>query len=405
MFLPASDAVSHLNYRGVDTLAEMGPQPTVSRRDLLRFRVRRHQLDRPPGNARSRPPDILDYGVQDTGGDGAAWALALRGAPPKHDDVVLAWTLRGAPHAYRRDDIADIAVATAPYTEDDASKRVFTASKPFRAAGMPILDAMRTTAEHQRRIVTKPTVKGDLSHRLAEELDDIFLRWCNPCQTIHPYEQLFRLPALQAGLILDWDTSPPVLRRVPKVKPSFLRTLATDAKPRFEVIRNHLRFFPGARLRDVAEYIDAPIKVVKTYWPSDAVELTVKDDPTTGKAEPRFVLEADVDHLRADGPSSHTAIARSLRPLPPTARPRTARRQCDPSQGSLEDARPSRRDRVRRRGDGHVASEDLGQEAHRARRPVARPVPRPTQRTGRAGRTLGGAPRRHARRGLHVAGH
>ncbi len=281
----------------------MSSKPSISRRDLLRFRVRRHQLDRPPGNARSRWPDVLAYGVQDTGLDGAAWALAIRGAPPDRDAVVLAWTLRGAPHAYRRDDIEDVAVATAPYTEDDASKRVFTASKPFRAAGLPILDAMRTMAEQQRRIVTKPTVKGEVSRRLAEGLDGTFLRWCNPCQAVHPYEQLFRLPALQAGLVLEWDTSPPVLRRLTKVKPPLLRKLATEADPRFEVIRNHLRFYPGARVRDVAEFIDAPMKVVKAYWPCDAVELTVKDDPTTGKTEPRFVLEADVDQLCADGPS------------------------------------------------------------------------------------------------------
>lgn len=288
--------------RSVGTLAEMSPKPTVSRRDLLRFRVRRHQLDRAPGTARSRLPDIVDYGVQDTGRDGATWALAIRGAPPGRDGVVLAWTLRGAPHAYRRDDIRDIAVATAPYSEDDASKRIFDASKPFRAAGLPILEAMRTMAEQQRRIVTKPTVKGDVSRRLAEQLDDNFLRWCNPCQATHPYEQLFRLPALQGGLVLDWDTSPPVLRRLTKVKPPLLHELAAEAEPRFDVIRNHLRFYPGARTRDVAEFIDAPMKVVKAYWPTDATEVTVKDDPTKGKTEPRFVLEDDVTQLRADGP-------------------------------------------------------------------------------------------------------
>jgi hypothetical protein len=281
----------------------MSSRPTISRRDLLRFRVRRHQLDRPPGTARSRLPDILDYGIQDTGGDGAAWALAIRGAPPGRGGIVLAWTLRGAPHAYRRDDIRDIAVATAPYTEDDASKRVFTASKPFRAAGLPILDAMRTMADHQRRIVTKPPVKGEVSRCLAQDLDDTFLRWCNPCQAIHPYEQLFRLPALQGGLVLDWDTSPPVLRRLTKVKPLYLQKLATEAVSRFDVIRNHLRFYPGARVRDVAEFIDAPMKVVKAYWPTDSTEVTVKDDPTAGKVEPRFVLDADVDQLRAEGPN------------------------------------------------------------------------------------------------------
>jgi hypothetical protein len=288
--------------------------PSVTRRDLLLLRFRRQQLDRPPGTIRSRLPDIVDYGVQDTGPDGAAWALAIRGAPGRLDDVVLAWTLRGAPHAYRRDDLADVAIATAPYDEADASKRVFDASKPLRDARIPVLDAMRTMAEHQRRIAAKPTVKGEVSRRLAEQLDDPYLRWCRVCEATHPYEQMFRLPALQGGLVLDWDTSPPVMRRRSGVKPNLLRTLAGEAKSRFDVIRNHLRFYPGARQRDVAEFVDAPIKVVKAHWPADAVEVRVKGDETTGKAEPRFVLDRDVDHLR---PEDDRSVLRVLGPFDP----------------------------------------------------------------------------------------
>lgn len=292
----------------------MGAKPTVGRSELLRFRFRRQQLDRPAGTARSRLPDLVDYGVQDTGPDGAPWALAVRGAPPKVDDLVLAWTLRGAPHAYRRDDIEAVAVATAPYDEDDAAKRVFDASKPLRDAAIPVLDAMRTMAEHQRRLVGKPTVKGEVSRRLAEQLDDPYLRWCRVCEATHPYEQMFRLPALQGGLVLDWDTSPPVMRRLPKLKPNLLRTLASEAKPRFDVIRNHLRFYPGARVRDVAEFVDAPIKVVKAHWPADAVEVNVKGAKTTTKVEPRFVLERDLDELR---PDEDRSVLRVLGPFDP----------------------------------------------------------------------------------------
>ena len=128
----------------------MASIPTISRRDLLCVRFRRHQLDRPAGTARSRLPDLLDYGVQDTGPDGAAWALSIRGAPPGHDGLVLAWTLRGAPHAYRTVDLADIAVATAPYDEDDAAKRIFDASAPLRKARIPILDAIANWVKRYR---------------------------------------------------------------------------------------------------------------------------------------------------------------------------------------------------------------------------------------------------------------
>ena len=121
---------------------------------VRRFRFRRHQLDRDPVKAgNGGDADLLDYGVQDTGPDGAAWALAIRGADPPVEDLVYAWTLRGAPHAYRRADVAAIAVATAPLSEADAGKRIFDANKPLRAAGIPALEALRTIAGHQRKIV------------------------------------------------------------------------------------------------------------------------------------------------------------------------------------------------------------------------------------------------------------
>lgn len=281
----------------------MPTAPTFDRRALLRFRFRRHQLDRPPGTARSRLPDIVDYGVQDTGPGGASWALEVRGAPPDRNGLVLAWTLRGAPHAYRQDDLDEVAVATAPYSEDDAAKRIFDASAPLRRAGIPVLDAMRTVAEHERKIVSRPLVKGEVSRRLTELVDEPFLRWCRPCGATHVYEQMFRLPALQGGLVLDWNTSPPVLRRVPRLKPRLFRTTADEAEPRFDVIRNHLRFYPGARVRDVAEFLDAPVKVVKEHWPDDAVEIKVKRDPAGSKAEPRFVLRKDLDQVDGDGAS------------------------------------------------------------------------------------------------------
>ena len=79
----------------------------VSRADVLRYRVHVQQL------ARTGTHDdaaILDLGVQDTGPDGYAWALALRGVEVPPADLVLAWTLRGAPHAYRRAEAAQHAV-------------------------------------------------------------------------------------------------------------------------------------------------------------------------------------------------------------------------------------------------------------------------------------------------------
>lgn len=279
------------------------PAPSALRRDVLRFRLRQQQLDREPGTA-AGPLDaaLLDFGVQDTGPDGAAWALALRGVPAAGpDDLVLAWTLRGAPHAYRRSDVAAVAVATAPFSEADAAKRIFDASRPLKAAGIAVLDGLRVVGRHLREMATTPTVKGDLSGRLTELVDHPYLRQCRPCNATHVYEMPFRLAALQAGLELEAGTSPPVLRRIPGLTPPLFRHLADEADPRFDVIRSYLHFYGPARVKDVAVFLDAPVKDVKAHWPADAVELAVRDVAWEARHEPRFLLAADLDAATAAG--------------------------------------------------------------------------------------------------------
>jgi hypothetical protein len=117
----------------------------VSVEEVRRFRFHRHELDRdPPPAGKGRATAFLDFGVQDTGPDGTARALSIPGAAP--GDLVYAWTLRVAPHAYRRADVEASAVATAPLSEADAAKRIFDAVKPLREAGIPALEAPERTA-------------------------------------------------------------------------------------------------------------------------------------------------------------------------------------------------------------------------------------------------------------------
>jgi hypothetical protein len=279
--------------------------PTVSREDVLRLRLRRHQLDRTAGSAVAPAGvDLLDLGVQDTGTDGAAWALAVRGMPAfDPTELALAWTLRGAPHAYRRSDLQAVAVATAPFSEADAAKRIFDAAKPLQAAGIPVLDALRVVAGHLREIAAKPTVKGDASGRLTELVDDPYLRACRPCAATHVYEMPFRLAALQAGLELEPGTSPPVLRRVPRLRPLLFGRLAGEAEARFDVVRGYLRFYGPARIADATTFLDAAAKDVRAAWPDDVVEVAVADD--AGR-QPRFLLAEDLDALTGGGTGGRT---------------------------------------------------------------------------------------------------
>jgi hypothetical protein len=269
----------------------------VDPRQVMNFRVQAQQLDRTSGTlARTA---ILDLGVQDTGSDGGRWALAVRGVTTVAEkDLVLLWTLRGAPHLYRRADVGKVALAVEPYSDTDAGKRIFDASKPLKAAGIANLDALDEVAKQMRAVVTKPTTKGDVSTRLAKVMPEPYLRYCRPCQATHVYEQPFRLAAFRAGLELEPDTSPPVLRRIPGFK------RAAKADPRYDLVRAYLRFLGPATPKQVSEYIDAPVKDVQAVWPEDVVEVTV------GR-EKRSLLAADEEALE----SAEPAVTRLLGPF------------------------------------------------------------------------------------------
>jgi len=272
----------------------------VSREGVLRFRVCAQELIEPGPRADAA---VLDVGVQDTGPDGAGWALALRGAPVPAERLVLAWTLRGAPHAYRRSEAAAVAAAVAPLSEADAAKRVFDAARPLRAAGIPVLDALHRVAGEMREIVTAPTGKGDMSTQLTARLEEPYLRFCRPCNTIHCYEQPFRLSALQAGLELEPGTSPPVLHRI-----SGWRGPAKRVPEHLDPIRGVLRFLGPATPKLVAGYLDAPVKEVAAHWPRDVVPVEVA-------GERLDVLEADADRLGSADQAETGGLVRLLGPF------------------------------------------------------------------------------------------
>lgn len=307
-----------------------GAPTAVTRSHVLRRRVRAQQLDRAPDDAR-RPTDAdaLDLGVQDTGTGGAAWSLANRGLPlgadaaAWPDDLAIAWTVRGAPHGYRRTDLPAVEAALRPYSPADAAKRVYDASKPLRAAGIEVPDALAAIAREMRRIVTRPTVKGEMSTRLTSAMPDPYLRFCRPCDATHLYEMPFRLAALHAGLELEPGTSPPVLRRVPgwpadhvaDLSPAPEVTGSPGAHPgsaaRLDVVRAYLHHLGPATPADVAAYLDAPVADVTARWPHDVREVTVD-------GEPRWVLDADADDLltAADTtPGSDAPLVRLLGPF------------------------------------------------------------------------------------------
>ena len=252
---------------------------------MLAYRIHAQQLDRRTLSRRGMTDAaIFDFGVQDTGRDGASWALANRGVPvdnaetlEQSDEVALAWTLRGSPHFYRRPELFDAFVATSPWSEADAAKRVLSADKTLKAAGIPAHAGLAEISAKMRTVVTRPMVKGDVSTKLTAVLDEPYLKYCVPCGAIHAPEQAFRLSALPAGLELEPGTSPPVLKRIPGW-PRRRPGPAADplaAPQHLQPIRNYLRFLGPARPADVAGFLETSVSEVKAHWPEDAVPVKV----------------------------------------------------------------------------------------------------------------------------------
>ena len=269
---------------------------TLTRRQVLDLRVDAQQLGRAVGSLADTA--VLDLGVQDTGPDGGRWALALRGVDVgalAGDELATVWTIRGAPHLYRREDLPGVAAATAPFSDADAGKRIYDASRPLKAAGIGNVEALDAVAAVMRSVVTAPMVKGEMSGRLTALLPEPYLRDCRPCGATHVYEMPFRLAALRAGLELEPGTSPPVLRPVPGLAP-------TDTVPdRLDVVRGYLRLLGPATPKLVAGYLDAPVADVQARWPEDAVEVPVD-------GERRWLLAEDAARLDDVPPATGVSL-------------------------------------------------------------------------------------------------
>ena len=297
-----------------DTIGSMtAAVPSASRAAVLRYRVRVQQLDAEPATL-SDPTaaTVLDAGVQETGPDGALWALALRGAdvragdPP--DALALAWTLRGAPHAYRRSELPAVEAAVRPWSARDAAQRIFDAARPLRAAGIDPREALATAARTMREVVTEPMPKGAVSTAMTARLPEPYLRWCRPCGTTHMYEQTFRLAALHAGLELVPGTSPPVLQRIARWPQDEVgRSDPPAPGGPHDLVRTALHLLGPTTPRLVAAYLDAPVDDVTARWPRDVHEVEVEGTP-------RSVLAADAGALAAAHDPPRTPVVRLLGP-------------------------------------------------------------------------------------------
>ncbi len=213
---------------------------------------------------------VLDIGVQDSAGSAALALDARVPSPPDDASLALAWTLRGAPHLHRRQDLDWLAAALWPLSDADALARL-DASASMRKAGIGGLSGFVSTVEAMRRVVRAPTGKGAASTAVTVATAPALHRYCRGCQATHIFEGLFRLASLPAGIELEPDTAPPVL--LPR--DGAPRTAGADPDAVRRLIRSYLTLLGPATPADVAGYLDARRADLMKLWPDDLEEVSV----------------------------------------------------------------------------------------------------------------------------------
>ncbi len=248
----------------------------VDRRQVLAYRIARHGLHRTGKDAAALT--VFDLGLQDSQRDTALLALAARldDVGPESlmndDRLVLAWSLRGAPHFHRRADITELTRALIPLDETDALARMLWQKKQLSETGLDATEVLFTAARAIRKAVTGTMTKGTVSTAVTKALPPAFSYWCRGCNTTHIYEQLMRVATLHAGVRLEAGASPATL--APLEARGRIRT-KPDAKAATAIVEKYLRLNGPATQGDAAGFAGTAKSVVTRTWPDGLAEVRV----------------------------------------------------------------------------------------------------------------------------------
>jgi hypothetical protein len=247
----------------------------VDRRQVLAYRIAEHGLHRSVRDVAGLA--VVRAGLQDSMRDTALLALVARldgpVAPGDDERLVLAWTLRGAPHYHLRADLPGVIRALVPLDDTDALARMLWQRKEMAATGLAATEVVFTAAAALRKVVTKPMTKGAVSAAVTKVLPPSFSRWCRPCNATHIQEQLMRIAAPHGGLRLVAGASSATL--APLEGRGRLRK-APDPAAATAVVERYLRLNGPASPGEAAEFVGTARAVVDRTWPSGLVEVQVE---------------------------------------------------------------------------------------------------------------------------------
>lgn len=269
----------------------------VGRGQVLAFRARRHSLAE-----RRRRADLLDVvgncGIQDTPPGNADVALAARldlDGPVVADavaskELVLTWSLRGAPHLLPRGDLPVFTLGARPA---DGTLQALWA-QPEHA----LVEVERAMVAAMPSPRTKAEVSGAVTRMVPPDLAP----YCKACDVHHPHESVFRAAPLLGRIVLT-GTAPVTLA------PAAM-WLGADASGEIDAIRTelllrYLRCYAPTTSGHFAEWVGITKSDAKSRW------AAVADAVVPVRAGKRgYVLEEDLEALVAAEP------VRSVRLLP-----------------------------------------------------------------------------------------
>ncbi|WP_447005693.1 DNA glycosylase AlkZ-like family protein [Saccharothrix isguenensis] len=230
---------------------------------VIAYRVAAHQFDRT--TAAASDLRVFDLGLQDSERSAVPALAARLDRVPDPTTFTLTWSVRGAPHWHRPDEVPDLAARLWPLSDADAVARM---NRP------PVEDgraALHEVASALREVVTEPMTKGEASSRLTARVRPELTGWCRGCDATHVLDPVFRLAVLPAGLRFD-----PAEKTVTFV-PLENRHDVPDASRGFDaLISDYLRLHGPAGPSEVANYFGAPVRDVKDAWPDDLVALSTR---------------------------------------------------------------------------------------------------------------------------------
>jgi winged helix DNA-binding protein len=273
------------------------PAPAVTRRQALRFRVARHHLAERLDSRGAQTAAVV--GLQDTPPGTAALALAARAdvAPGAIDELVLVPSIRGAPMAVAKRDLAVFTAGLEPPDEDAARAVVGNAWKFLDGVtAMEALDRVSEAVADSLR--DGPLPRDDFHQALRERLPAELLWWCRGCQSHHVHPSLWRATGIRGVLaIVGREGRSAVFGLPPKAPPL--------KDPGAELARRFMRTYGPARPRLLADWAGLATSHATALWERAGELVPVDLDGSRG-----WVLAEDEQVL------ARAAEIRGVRLLP-----------------------------------------------------------------------------------------